>query len=231
METGQLPVEDDGEQPTPARSVSLESSVLGKIEQLPADRQGEAFLRAARKVDPDAVRTTGRRSRTLSSREKAHIKYKETTVAPEVMSDPGVSEDASPMEFAIGRANAGDDEYDDHDDDSDGDAEEDYDDPHEFDTALDLALDADDAGLEEYEALRERRRWPTPEPDPCVCGQRAELRGLGAGCYVQQHLTFASRDETQVSLYLCPSTGRKWHQDWPNAGPSSWGDTRLRQLW
>ncbi len=211
LETGQLPVEDLGEVSAPARPVPVDPAVVEKIDRMPAEERGEAYLREARKLNPHAVRTTGRRSRTLSSREEEQIEYMEATVAPQVMAS------------AISSAYSGDDAWD--DDDMEG-----YDDGYEFDEALDMALDADDAGLEEYEAQRAGRPWPTPVADPCVCGQRGELRGSEADLYVQEHLIFISRDAREIGLFVCPGRGRRWHQDWPHVGPSGWGDTRLRQL-
>jgi hypothetical protein len=215
--------------------VAVDPAVLEEITQLPAKSQASAFLRAAREVDPAAVRVTGRRSRTLSALEVARIKYKEQTVAPHVMADPGGSGNASPLEVAIGNAYSGDDDYDDRYSEADEDVDDqDYPDddvdPYEGQDLADLAMDADDARLEEYDALRSGRRWPPPSPDPCVCSKRVELRGFDADDYVKVHLTFRTRDERQVGLYECPTTGRRWHQDWPNVGPSSWGETRLRQL-
>jgi hypothetical protein len=230
LATGELPVQQIGTGPGPVDPVEVDQTVLEEITKLPAKSQGSAFLRAAREIDPAAVRTTGRRSPTLSSQEVAYINHKEQTVAPGVMADPGGSGGASPVELAIGRAYSGDDDYDDRDDDWDEDEAGAYEDEYEAEEALALALDADDAGLEEYDALRSGSQWPTPDPDPCVCTQQVFLRGSPADVYVEDHLTFTSREEDEAGLYVCPTTGRRWHQDWPSAGPSSWGNTRLRQL-
>ncbi len=231
--TGALPAQKVGTETGVVGPVSVDPAVLKKIAELPAQSQGAAFLRAAREVDPDAVRTTGRRSRTLSSKEIAYMKHKEATVAPHIMSDPGGSDDASPMELAIGQAYTDNADYDEPYDSSafDSDDAEDLDDRYdelEQEEIRALELDAADAGIEEYEAAQQGRIGP--EPDPCVCAERVELWGPEADSYVCEHLEFSGRDESSAGLYLCPSTGRKWHQDWPHAGPSSWGDTRLRQL-